>query len=162
MQWVQQEVPMESANVPWFISVWLVVWSATLQLLLKVYSHNRVTAFNNFGIVSLVSEVFGHCCVHFVGLSEDVMLPKNQQSTSDGPRPTHILFPVTIPPPGTGAAVGCYPAVLVCSFVSLLKDCGAGLSECPGWSTRIAQPGARTGIGDPWAAAIGSDHKVVT
>lgn len=152
----------ESANVPWFISVRLVVLSVILQLLLKVYSHNRVTDCNNFGIMSVVSEVFNHWYVYFVGLSEGLMLPKNQQSTSYQ-TPIHVLFPVTVPTLDTRAAValGYCPAVLIPSM-ALLMVCGAGLSECLGWSTWTAQTGAHAGIGDPWHEEIGSDCKVVT
>lgn len=147
MQWVQQGVTKESANVPWFISVRLVGWSVILQLLLKVYSLNRVTDVNNFSVMSVVSEVFDHCCVHFVGLSEGLMLPHNQQSSTEGPRPARVLFPVTIPTPDSGAAI-----VWVLSssphpqLVSLLQGCGAGLSACLGWSSQTAQPGAQAGV----------------
>lgn len=137
--------------------------SVILQLLLKVYSHNRVTDCSNFGIMSVVSEVFDHCCVHFVGLSEGLMLPKNQQSTSDSPRPIRVLFPVTVSTLDTRAAValGCRPAVLIPSM-SLFRVCGAGLSECLGWSTWTAQNGAHAGIGDPWHEEIGNDGEVIT
>ena len=74
--------------------------SVVLLLLFKAYSDNRVTDFNGFfcGIMPVLSKVFGPCCMH-LGVSEDFMLPKNQQSTSDSPRTTDFLLPVTVPIP---------------------------------------------------------------
>lgn len=75
------------------------MWSVVLLLLLKAYSDNRVANFKGFscGIMPVLFKVFGPCCMQ-LGLSEDFMLPKNQQSTSDSPRTTDLL-PVTIPVP---------------------------------------------------------------
>lgn len=114
--------------------------------------------------MSVVSEVFDHCWVHFVGLSEGLMLPKNQQSSSEGPSHARVLFAVPVPTPGIGAAIALGVLQQSSSVaVSFLEGCGAGLSACLGWSPRTAQPGAGipAGIGDPWHEAIGSDHKVI-
>jgi len=46
----------------------------------------------------ILFKVFDPCCMR-LGLSEDFMLPKNQQSTTDSPRMIDFLLPVTIPIP---------------------------------------------------------------
>lgn len=109
--------------------------------------------------MSVVSEVFDHCCVHFVGFSEGLMLPKNYRAPVMAPDLHVSCFQLQFPslaleqPLHLGVLQ--QSSSVACAFTEGLW---AGLSECLGWSTGTAQPGTCTGMGDPCHEAIGSDH----
>lgn len=67
-----------------------------LLVLFKTYSDNRDTNFNGFfcGIMPVL--LISDPCYMHLDFSKDFILPRNHQTTSDGPRTMDFLLPVTI------------------------------------------------------------------
>lgn len=107
-------------------------------MLFKAYSDNRVTNFNGFSCGIMPVLLVSDPCYMHLDLSEDFLLPKNHQSSSDGPRTTDFLLPVTIPHLTLERLDGFRLEIIhfICLLsrsphllhASLCRDCSAGLA----------------------------------